>query len=147
MLSAADMWAEYSSATGIVADYESFGFGNPQTPALRDELALRVKTGVKTATAGHPDEFSAAGEKIPEVGDYWVVLDSRANAVAVIRTTQVRPTRFKDVDEQFAWEEGEGDRTLSWWRNAHVEYFQEAGVEIDDDTVLILERFEKVWPK
>ncbi len=146
MASAAGMWAEYSAATGIVAEYEAFGFGNPNTPALRDELALLVKNGTKTATAGHPDEFAAAGEKVPEVGDYWVVLDSQANAVAVTRTTEVRPTRFKDVDDQFAWDEGEGDRTLSWWRTAHIKYFEQAGLPIDPDTILILERFEKIWP-
>ncbi len=146
MSSAADMWAEFSAATGTVAEYEAFGFGNPNTPELRDELALLVKSGVKTATAGHPGEFAAAGEKIPEVGDYWVVVDSRANAVAVIRTIEVKPTRFQDVDEQFARDEGEGDRTLAWWRTAHIKYFEAAGLPIDDDQVLILERFEKVWP-
>ncbi len=146
MANAADMWAEFSAATGTVAEYEAFGFGNPNTPALRDELALLVKTGVKTATAGHPGEFAAAGEKIPEVGDYWVVVDSRANAVAVIRTIEVERTRFQDVDEQFAWDEGEGDRTLAWWRTAHLDYFEAAGLPIDEDQVLILERFEKVWP-
>ncbi len=146
MSSAADMWAEFSAATGTVAEYEAFGFGNPNTPELRDELALLVKSGVKTATAGHRGEFAAAGEKTPEVGDYWVVADSRANAVAVIRTIEVKPTRFQDVDEQFARDEGEGDRTLAWWRTAHIKYFEAAGLPIDDDQVLILERFEKVWP-
>ena len=146
MISAAEMWAEFSAATGVVAPYEAFGFGNPDTPELRDELALLVRNGSKTATAGHPGEFEATGEKTPEVGDYWVVLDSKGGAHAVIRTTEIKPTRFKDVDEQFARDEGEGDLTLSWWREAHLRYFREAGLPIDDDTVLILERFEKVWP-
>ncbi len=146
MTSAADLWAEFSAATGIVAEYEAFGFGNSNTPALRDQLALLVKDGVKTATAGHPGEFAASGESIPKVGDYWVVLDSEDNAHAVIRTVEVRYTRFADVDAQFAWDEGEGDRTLAWWRDAHIKYFERAGFPIDDDQVLILERFERVWP-
>ncbi|MEM7355972.1 MAG: ASCH domain-containing protein [Acidobacteriota bacterium] len=146
MASAAEMWAEFSAATGVVAEYEAFGFGNPNTPALRDELAVLVRQGVKTATAGHPEEFAAAGEKVPQVGDYWVVVDSRGEAAAVIRTVEVTPTRFEDVDEQFAWDEGEGDRTLAWWRTAHIEYFERAGVSIGPSTVLILERFERVWP-
>ena len=146
MTSAAELWAEFSAATGVVAEYEAFGFGNPNTPALRDQLALLVRDGVKTATACHPDEFAATGEKVPEVGDYWVVLDSKDQAHAVTRTVEVRPTRFEDVDEQFAYDEGEGDRTLAWWRDAHIQYFQDAGLPIGPDTVLILERFERVWP-
>ena len=146
MSSAAELWAEFSASTGVVAVYEAFGFGTSGTPTLRDELALLVKNGVKTATAAHPEEFEIAGEKIPQVGDYWVVLDSKDNAHAVIRTTEVMRTCFEEVDSQFAYDEGEGDRTLSWWRGAHIEYFREIGLFLDEKTMLHLERFVKVWP-
>ncbi len=141
------MWAEFSAATGVVAEYEACGCGNPDTPELRDELAVLVKNGVKRATAGHPGEFEASGEPVPAVGDYWVVIDAKGDAHAIIRTTEITPARFADVDERFARDEGEGDLTLAWWREAHIDYFEKAGLPIDDDTVLMLERFEKVWPR
>jgi uncharacterized protein YhfF len=31
--------------------------------------------------------------------------------------------RFDEVDEQFAFDEGEGDRSLAYWRGAHQRYF------------------------
>ena len=41
----------------------------------------------------------------------------------VVRTTQVDVVEFADVDAAFAWDEGEGDRSLSSWRDAHMRYF------------------------
>ena len=35
--------------------------------------------------------------------------------------------RFGDVDAQFAWTEGEGDRTLEYWREAHIRFFAAEG--------------------
>jgi uncharacterized protein YhfF len=64
----------------------------------------------------------------------------------VIRTTAVEIRRFGDVDEAFAWDEGEGDRTLEWWRRAHLWFFKQQGIPIDDDTLMVLEHFELLWP-
>jgi uncharacterized protein YhfF len=80
------------------------------------------------------------------VGELNVVLDGAGSPVCVIRTTEVAVRRFGDVGEAFAWDEGEGDRTLSWWRQAHMWYFFEQGVRIDEDTLMVLERFELLWP-
>ena len=35
----------------------------------------------------------------------------------------MRVVPFNEVDEAFAIEEGEGDCSLEWWREAHWEYF------------------------
>lgn len=51
-----------------------------------------------------------------------------------------------EVDEAFAWDEGEGDRTLEWWRAAHTRFFARMGIELTDDSEMILERFDLVWP-
>ncbi len=147
MVSPEALWAEFAAATGVEATYEAFGFGSDDNPGLRDELARQVLQGRKRATAGHYGEYEATDEKIPEVGGFSVVVDSTGQGVAVIRTVSVELARFGDVDESFARDEGEGDGTVAWWREAHRRYFTEAGLAIDDDTVLVLERFEKVWPR
>jgi uncharacterized protein YhfF len=46
----------------------------------------------------------------------------------------------------FAWDEGENDQTLAGWRAAHEWYFASIGQPVDDDTMVVLERFEKLWP-
>jgi hypothetical protein len=44
--------------------------------------------------------------------------------VLVIETVSVVILPFNEVSEQFAFEEGEGNRSLSSWRMAHENYFR-----------------------
>ena len=37
-------------------------------------------------------------------------------------------------------------RTLDWWRTAHIGFYAREGWDVDDDTVMVLERFDLVWP-
>jgi uncharacterized protein YhfF len=137
-----DFWAEFGAATGISGPYEAWGFGGPSFPEMATELALLVRDGPKRATAGLADD----SEPVPNVGDLSVILDGAGSPVCVIRTTEVGVQRFADVDEAFAWDEGEGDRTLAWWREAHRGFFERLGQRMDDDTLMVLERFELLWP-
>jgi uncharacterized protein YhfF len=82
---------------------------------------------------------------MPEPGDLSVVLDGHGEPLCVIRTTAVEVRRFADVDERFAWEEGEGDRSLAYWRDAHIRFFASEGRPVDDDAEIVLERFELLW--
>ncbi len=140
-------WDDFAAATGVEAGYRVEAFGGPDRPDLADSLALLVRDGPKRATAGLPAEYADDGETIPAVGDFTVIIDSQENPVCIIRTTEVNLAPFGSVDEQFAFDEGEGDRTLAWWRKAHIAFFVEAGYEIDDDTLVLLERFELLWPR
>ena len=44
----------------------------------------------------------------------------------VIETTEVTYRRFDDVDAAFAYEEGEGDRSLAYWRAGAPHLFRPA---------------------
>ena len=90
--------------------------------------------------------FEEGTDPMPVVGGLSVVLDGEGSPVCVIRTTRVDVQRFGDVDDTFAWDEGEGDRTLDWWRKAHIRYFSQQGTPINEETPFILERFELLWP-
>jgi GNAT superfamily N-acetyltransferase len=54
------------------------------------------------------------------------------------------------VDAQFAWDEGEGDRTLADWLEGHRRYFArecaQLGRTMSDDAPVVLERFELLYP-
>jgi uncharacterized protein YhfF len=43
--------------------------------------------------------------------------------VAIIETVEVFVVPFNEVSERFAYEEGEGDRSLAYWREAHRNFF------------------------
>lgn len=139
------MWTDYVTATGADGSYTAEAFAE-ELPEVATELALLVRDGPKRATTSVLADWEADGEPLPQVGAHSVVIDGAGAAVCVIRTTAVEMRRFGDVDEAFAWDEGEGDRTLAWWRQAHIDYFAGIGTTITDDTMMVLERFDLVWP-
>lgn len=143
-----EFWTSFTEATGIDGPYEAWAFGHSSLPDLATELALLVRDGPKRATAGLLSEYEEEADTtpMPKAGDLSVILDGEGSPVCVIRTTEVEVRRFGDVDEQFAWDEGEGDRTLAWWRRAHIWFFDQYGMSVYDETPMVLERFEMLWP-
>lgn len=126
---------------------EAFGFGD--SPALRDELAELVVSGPKRATVGWIAEEEALGELQPKVGDYWIVLDGAGRPRCTIRTVETFIAPLTAVDDRFAWDEGEGDRTRADWLDNHHRYFTRRaaalGIPFDEDaSPLLYERFEVV---
>ena len=114
----------------------SFAFGDG--PALADELLELVISGIKTATCSTEDE-----PNLSKPGERWIVLDGRGTPRCVIESTEVSFRRFGDVDADFAFEEGEGDRSLAYWRAAHRRYFERLG-RFSEDMMLMCERFRLV---
>ena len=114
----------------------SFAFGDG--PALADELLDLVMREVKTATCSTEDEPNTSTP-----GERWIVLDGRGEPRCVIETLEVTYCRFDKVDAAFAYEEGEGDRSLAYWRDAHRGYFGRQG-KFSEDMMLMCERFSLV---
>jgi uncharacterized protein YhfF len=135
-------WRRFVAATGTDGPHTAWGFGS--TPEMATELALLVRDGPKRATASLRSAY-AGGEPMPCPGDLGVVLDGGGRPVCVIRTTSVEVRPFGEVDAEFAWTEGEGDRSLAWWREAHLRYFAAQGTPVDESTPVVLERFELAW--
>jgi uncharacterized protein YhfF len=79
-----------------------------------------------------------------------MMLDGEGCPRLIWRTTDVTIKPLSQVDEAFAWEEGEGDRTRDWWLDAHRRYFSRRasrdGFEFEEDIPTVFERFEVVWP-
>ena len=117
-------------------DLRSFAFGDG--PELADELLDLVLRGIKTATCSTEDEPNTS---LP--GERWIVLDGQSAPRCVIESIEVTYRRYNEVDSKFAFEEGEGDRSLEYWREAHREYFSRQGC-FSEDMVLMCERFRLV---
>ena len=139
-------WERFSTATGVTADYDAWAFGDEDSPDLADELAWLVLHGPKRATTCLYEDAVADGD-MPTRGAYSVVLDGSGGPVCVIRTTEVDIRPFGEVDDAYAWDEGEGDRSLAFWRQAHIDFFAQNGHSIEDDTLVVLERFDLLWPR
>ena len=127
--------------------FEAFQFGAGR--AMADQLAHLVLDGIKTATSDLVWHIEAQGKAQWRVGDEHVVLDGDWRPVCVIRTTELDVRRFKDVDEAFAFDYGEGDRTLAWWREHVFAWYanqcRQIGREPAPEMPLLCERFEVVF--
>jgi uncharacterized protein YhfF len=142
-------WQEYRAASGLQHDdYDVVAFGD--TPEMATELAYLVVAGTKRATAGLVRQFGPGGEAPPVPGGHVVLVDGAGRPRAIWRTTEVRVGRLDSVDEQFARDEGEGERTRAWWLATHRRFFgRRAGAEgfrMHDGIETVFERFEVVWP-
>ena len=143
------MWASYVASSGYDGPLlTAFAFGD--SAELADKLGLLVLHGPKRATAGLVQSFEAEGEPLPRGGDRCVVLGGNGSPLAVVRTTDVRIGPLSSVDDRFAWDEGEGDRTRAWWLDAHTRFFtrlcRSMGLPFSEDLDVVFERFELVWP-
>jgi len=125
---------------------EAFHFGD--TERMANELAALVAAGVKTATSAMLWSY-AEGERLLQEGDRCIVTTWDNEPVCIVETTEMRIVPFKDVDAQFAYEYGEGDRTLEWWREHLWEYYAEEcaalGREPTEEMPLVCERFRVVF--
>ncbi|WP_238154368.1 ASCH domain-containing protein [Ornithinimicrobium sufpigmenti] len=150
----------------------AWSFGDD--PRLADDLLDMVLKGQKTATASAlrdyeeearelaraQDDLPGAAEgdllvdtdldlALPEPGLLSILLDGSGRPRALIRTTDVQVVRFGDVTDEHARREGEGDSSLAHWRRAHQEFFHRSsatGERVDEDTMVVLERFEVLVP-
>ena len=145
-MTAEQMWEAFTAANRIEADYEAWAFGDDP-----DELARLVLEGTKTATASAYPFYELEGEELPKEGQYSVILNSREEAVCIIRTAKVFIVPFCDVDQRQAWKEGEGDRTLAYWRRIHERFFSEelkvVGLTFDPGMKVVCEEFEMVFSR
>uniref|UniRef100_UPI003F693B63 ASCH domain-containing protein n=1 Tax=Streptococcus pluranimalium TaxID=82348 RepID=UPI003F693B63 len=145
-MKALDMWQEYQQINPNIGDeVDAWAFG-----AKPDLLAQLVLDGTKTATASAFDLYELEGEPLPKVGSYDIVLDSQDDAVCIIEITKVSVVPFKDVSADHAFKEGEGDRSLAYWRQVHEELFTEWLAEshlvFNEDSKVVLEEFRVVYP-
>jgi uncharacterized protein YhfF len=135
------------------ADLPECEFGDPGP--MRDALVRFVLAGTKTATSALVADYVGEDDPISRPGDRAVVVDTNGRRVAVIETTECWITTIALVDDQFAWDEGEGYAGKQEWRVAHEafwnSYIDEIRRSIRDPTfsitagtLIVAERFKLI---
>lgn len=124
----------------------SYFCADEENANICSDLVLR---GEKTSTCSMKYWYESGLEPMPEVGNLQVVTDWDGNPTSIIEITDVSECKFCDVTAQFAALEGEGDKSLEWWRKVHWDFFsiecEELGIKPSDDMVLVLEKFKVVY--
>jgi uncharacterized protein YhfF len=127
--------------------YVAEGWGD--SPRMADELGALIASGTKTATCSALWEYKAEGEPLPSVGLKTIVLDGNGDPLCIVETTEVKVQPYDEVDARFAYEEGEGDRSLAYWRDAHWRFFSRTlpnvGREPTTEMPLVCERFRVIY--
>jgi uncharacterized protein YhfF len=128
--------------------YEAFRFDDSEHVA--NTLGALVLSGQKRATAGLLWTNEVANKPLPKVGVLSVVTDWHGTPLCVIQTTHVEIVPFDNVSDSFAATEGEGDKTLRYWRDAHWRFFsrecQRIGREPNLHMPVVCEQFKVVYP-
>jgi uncharacterized protein YhfF len=127
-----------------------FELGNPGP--LRDRLVAAALSGEKTATSALLVFFELEDEALPVAGSRAVLVDSAGAPVALVELLAVCQVRLGEVDDAIAWAEGEGFADVRAWRRAHENFWRVqleqipggAAVEIDDDSIVVVEMFRLV---
>lgn len=114
-----------------------------------DDCAELVVNGIKRATATSLWWFEINSEPLPEVGDQYVVTDWNGNAKAVIETTKIDKVPYNEITSEFAAIEGEGDKSLEYWKSVHKAYYKREmephGVKFDENMIIVCEYFKTIY--
>lgn len=128
------------------APYEAWAFG-----VEADQLAELTARGMKTATTSGYALYETENESLPKEKEFNIILDNSNEPVCVTQTTKVYIVPFNEVTEEHAFKEGEGDRSLDYWRQVHMEVFSEEyktnNLSFSNDSLVVCEEFEVVFKR
>jgi uncharacterized protein YhfF len=126
-------WQDYlatlpADAKQHVLPYAVWSFAD--TPEAATTVGHLVRQGIKTTTSSLMWGMEHIGEALPDVGEIAVVVDGEGEPLCVIEVTAIEIKPFNAIDEQFAFDYGEGERTLADWRRDNWDYLARWCAEI-----------------
>ena len=116
-----------------------------------NDCANLVVKKIKQATASTLWWYEKNKEKLPKIGDINIVTDWNGKATAIIETTKIEKVPYHEITPEFARIEGEGDKSLAYWKNVHWKYYsREMKVHNEkptNDMIIVCEYFKTIWVK
>ena len=114
-----------------------------------DECAELVVKGIKQATATSLWWYEKNNETLPKVGDQYVVTNWNGYAKAVIETIKIEQIPYNQMTAEFAEIEGEGDKSLEYWKRVHEAYYKREmephGDKFDENMIIVCEYFKTIY--
>lgn len=143
-------WQAYLQEAGVLdSNGLTVSAGMPGDEQIADELVSLYLNGQKTAGSGLLKDYEQAGDPLPEVGNFWIILDSHARPRCIVRVIRVEMHLFREVTEEIARAEGEGDLSLEYWRKAHQWFFsrflEKLGITNLNEERIVVEFYELVY--
>jgi uncharacterized protein YhfF len=127
--------------------FEANSWGN--SDELADRIASLIVSGVKTTTSSLLWSQQKHQWTIEQAGDKSIVLNSQKTPVCIVETVQIFIKPFNEVDAEFVYNYGEGDRTLNFWHQNIWEYYQQEcaklGREAEENMPMICQMFKVIY--
>ena len=121
------------------------------TPEAATSVGKLVRDGVKTTTSTLVWGLEHIREPLPKVGLIELIVDGNGDPLCITELTEVEIKPFNAVDEQFAFEYGEGDRTLAFWLSDNWDFLSSECIEIGREPSktmpIVFQRFRVLYPK
>ncbi|WP_276168466.1 ASCH domain-containing protein [Zobellia alginiliquefaciens] len=150
--SARNLWGDYLDKHlehAFVDTPKVVHFCNNEMDA--NECAALVKKGIKRATSPSLLGLQYRKQPLPKIGDFMIVTDWEGEAKCIVRTTTVKLKPFFSVDEAYARLEGEGDKSLAYWKKVHWDYYTKELAAFDrkpnESMIIVCQEFEKVFDR
>ncbi|UJH68870.1 ASCH domain-containing protein [Allomuricauda sp. SCSIO 65647] len=153
---------ENASARSLWGDFldAHLEFANEDAPRVvhfcdnekdANKCADLVCKDIKRATSHSLLGLQLRGEPLPQIGDFVVVTDWSGKAKCLIRTTSVKLLPYFAIHAEHARLEGEGDKSLDYWRKVHWDYYtrelEPFGRVPRESMIIVFERFERVFKR
>lgn len=127
--------------------YEAWHFCDNEKDAA--ELAELVLKGTKRGTASLKKVYDIEKEPLPKEGSISLITDFHNNPQCIIKTMKVHQMKFCKMTEELAAIEGEGDKSLQYWINAHKKAFGRDAAyysfKFSEELEIIFEEFEVIY--
>jgi uncharacterized protein YhfF/catechol 2,3-dioxygenase-like lactoylglutathione lyase family enzyme len=143
----------WNSFIELKPEYKFYSIPNTDTfcneENLTNELVELVRMGIKTASCGAVIDYQICGDPFPKVGELKIIVNWDKEPICITKITNVEVKKFKDITEEFARKEGEGDLSYAYWKQAHLNFFsnylETLGLKFTDEMELVCEEFEKIY--
>ncbi|ASV30018.1 ASCH domain-containing protein [Maribacter cobaltidurans] len=148
--SARNMWGDYLDKHLEDAFHEApevIHFCDNETDA--NNCAELVKNGIKKATTDSLLGLQYRNEPLPKIGDFKVVTNWKGEAQCIIQLTSVKLKPYFSIDASYAQLEGEGDKSLEYWKKTHWDYYtrelEPFGRVPRESMILVCQEFERIF--
>mgnify|MGYP003624502833 FL=1 len=148
--SARNMWGDY-----LDKHLEDAFVNAPKTIYFYDnekdanECVNLVVKGSKRATSFSLLGLQAHNEPLPKIGDFLVITDWSGTAKCIVKTTSVKLKPFFSINEEYAQKEGEGDKSLAYWKKKHWDFYTRELEKFNrlprESMIVVCQEFEKVY--
>lgn len=109
-----------------------------------EKLISLVLSGEKKATTSLYNEYIKNKEPLPKIHQRSIILHEDNTDACLIEIENVIITEFKNITEEFAFIEGEGDKSLEYYRNEHYKIFKNIDSNFSNESKVVFEIFRVI---